>query len=133
MIRNGGSGRVTLRNRKFLRKYEPVNEYPEKRSIDTDLKLLSSQRNTILRDHSTDAKICQPLKHSTQMYKSLEILLPSQQNTQNNPTNFATESVTPDNDFKHSNGQESPKRSPVTEVNTMLSTLINKLMFHAHY
>ena len=40
---------------------------------------------------------------------------PFQQKTQSNPTQFPTESVTPDNDFKHSNYQGSPKRSPVTE------------------
>ena len=107
VIRNDGSGIVTLRNGKFLRKYEPVNKYPEKRSIDTDLKLLSSQRNTIVREHSVDAKICQPLKHSTQM-EQLSGNAPSQQNTQSNPTNFPTKSITPDND-----DQGSPKRSPV--------------------
>ena len=38
MVRVDGSGRVTLRNRKFLRKYEPAMIAPNRRSILEDLK-----------------------------------------------------------------------------------------------
>ncbi|XP_060073014.1 uncharacterized protein LOC132552840 [Ylistrum balloti] len=38
VVRIDGSGRITLRNRKFLRKYTPVYSPPEKQSIEQDLK-----------------------------------------------------------------------------------------------
>ena len=40
-VRVDGSGRITLRNRKFLRKYIPVHPPPPRRSIALDLPLLS--------------------------------------------------------------------------------------------
>lgn len=38
VVRMDGSGRVTLRNRKFLRKYMPVNPPPKQHTIDDDLR-----------------------------------------------------------------------------------------------
>ncbi|CAC5375240.1 unnamed protein product [Mytilus coruscus] len=52
VIRVDGSGRVTLRNRKFIRKYEPVNKYSERISIDTDSKLLAKQIKPVLHESS---------------------------------------------------------------------------------
>ncbi|CAG2245993.1 unnamed protein product [Mytilus edulis] len=56
VIRVDGSGRVTLRNRKFIRKYEPVNKYPERISIDTDLKLIAKQIKPVLHESSPKGK-----------------------------------------------------------------------------
>ena len=52
VIRLDGSGRVTLRNRKFLRKFEPVNPGPEKSVIDSDLILQAKQHETKLQLHT---------------------------------------------------------------------------------
>ncbi|CAC5366582.1 unnamed protein product [Mytilus coruscus] len=49
-------GRVTLRNRKFIRKYEPVNKYSERISIDTDSKLLAKQIKPVLHESSPKGK-----------------------------------------------------------------------------
>ncbi|CAG2222073.1 unnamed protein product [Mytilus edulis] len=56
VIRVDGSGRVTLRNRKFIRKYEPVNKYPERISIDTDLKLIAKQIKPVFHESSPKGK-----------------------------------------------------------------------------
>ncbi|CAG2217501.1 unnamed protein product [Mytilus edulis] len=56
VIRVDGSGRGTLRNRKFIRKYEPVNKYPERISIDTDLKLIAKQIKPALSESSHKGK-----------------------------------------------------------------------------
>ena len=50
-IRVDGSGRVTLRNRKFLRKYSPVKR-PPRRSILEDLRYLPSTSKHDLRDNT---------------------------------------------------------------------------------
>ena len=42
VIRVDGSGRMTLRNRKFLRKFAPVQAIPTTRTISTDLPLVST-------------------------------------------------------------------------------------------
>ena len=53
-IRVDGSGRLTLRNRKFLRSYTPVHIKPPRRSIVEDLGYLPRKRNRMT--HTEDAQ-----------------------------------------------------------------------------
>ena len=46
VVKVDGSGRVTVRNRKFLRRYEPVVPRPERMTIDIELNRLRSARPT---------------------------------------------------------------------------------------
>ncbi|CAG2237462.1 unnamed protein product [Mytilus edulis] len=56
VIQVDGSGRDTLRNRKFIRKYEPVKKYPKRLSIDTYLKLLATQIKPVFHESSSKGK-----------------------------------------------------------------------------
>ena len=51
IVRVDGSGRVTLRNRKFLRKYTPVNATLPLRSLNDDLKLIAAANKPTAAHH----------------------------------------------------------------------------------
>ena len=61
VVRVDGSGRSTLRNRKFLRKYEPVRPHAEKRLISDDMKELLQFRNS--QGPMKDAQVIDPHKN----------------------------------------------------------------------
>ena len=61
VVRVDGSGRSTLRNRKFLRKYEPVRPQAEKRLISDDMRELLQYRNG--QGPIKDVKVVDPFKN----------------------------------------------------------------------
>ena len=89
LVKIDGSNRVTLRNRKFLRKYLPVVCDPPKRTLTEDLKLLPSNHVT--------PNIPSPEEHNPQQPLSEKPLIPS--DTPNNDVlpNNPIDNVLPNN------------------------------------
>ena len=66
VVKVDGSGRVTLRNRKFLRKYQPVYPSPARATIENDITSLRFQPNIT----TTDNQTTESSSNSTQQQES---------------------------------------------------------------
>ncbi|CAC5407196.1 unnamed protein product [Mytilus coruscus] len=131
VIRVDGSGRVTFCNRKFSRKYEPVNKYPERISIDSNLKLLAKQVKPVLHESSAEDKTKPSSAPFTEKNVHTENLSakPDKQNDQDRDSH-RIESHLPDIALNHSQLQNLPiategPKTPITQKTPLDSTHTN--------
>ena len=64
VLRVDGSGRVTVRNRQFLRKFIPVHQRQPRRTITEDLRYLPTHHTTVP-EHTTPQEPLTPTPHLT--------------------------------------------------------------------
>lgn len=132
VVRVDGSGRVTLRNRKFLRKYEPVKLPLEKHQIDNDLIIQANYRSA-----STSPSNQQPyvdkrtaLKNSDEpvtseskelpLIQAPTVFRPNVENNEDNLTPVELESTahpsSPTKDRSPNKSVVSPRLTPIDQV-----------------